>query len=62
MVRMPLRVAIMGPIVDPQPESDRTVNSCVGQPAILAHSRKMAEEMLLVAYLWGEEDSLLIVM
>ena len=50
-MRIPDKVEMMGPIVDPHPESDFTENSCTGTPASLPNCLNMEAEMAFVAYL-----------
>ena len=51
MVRIPVAALITGPIVDPQPQSCRTINSCTGDnPARRATSRIIKPVIGVVAY------------
>lgn len=55
MARMPVALLIIGPIVEPQPQSCRTMNSWTGgKPARLAISRINSPVTVVVAYRWLE--------
>ena len=52
MVLMPVLLAVMGPIVEPQAESFLTTNYWMGTSAFLATAFRREEETRSVAYLW----------
>jgi hypothetical protein len=49
-VNIPDKVAMMGPMVDPHPESDLTENSWTGTEASFPKDRNIEAEIAFVAY------------
>ena len=49
-VNIPDKVAMMGPMVDPHPESDFTENSCTGTEASFPKDRNIEADIAFVAY------------